>query len=419
MGNYSKHPKDALEEAMKKGYDRIRFQQGKPILDRDLNLLGDLSSSQRLWPYLGNGVPTGSKAGLMADPPPDPTVVDFELQPGRCIVFGFTLELEKPVSYSAQPHQENVQTEWPFKAFSKGAKEGPGYVYLRVFLTEVDDAEDTDLQNQGDIGFETTVREKLDWELLLSDEQSTRPSYMLLAEYYVSGGVAESWRDRRLTDLTLETLRRDFDTFKSDVNTKTAMLNQSGDLAPNSVGNAQMKDNAVGTLEIQDLAVTTNKLAANAVDGTKLAPNSVGTTRLQDFSINSNKFLPNVVANNHLQDNSVTTNKLAVNAVDSTRLAPNSVVYGKVAPSSITVAQFKTLTLLNTSFSIGPSASMPLTLLPKAFVGADNFVIYTLWGDSDFTWSEHYASGNRMLKVQNNTTSTIIVNVMARLIFAN
>ncbi len=49
-----------LKDASDSGYSRLLFQQGKPVLDRELNLLADLAGCQRLAPYLGDGVPAGS-----------------------------------------------------------------------------------------------------------------------------------------------------------------------------------------------------------------------------------------------------------------------------------------------------------------------------------------------------------------------
>lgn len=414
MGNYSTDPEDALQDALKKGYYHVRFQQGKPILDRELNLLGDLASPRRLAPYIGNGVPVG-KGGIMADPPSDPKEVDFELEPGRCIVGGLDLVINDFTSYKKQPHQENVQTSWPFKAFGKA---GVGWVYLRVFLTEVDDAEDPDLQNQGDIGFETTLRERVDWELLLSDEMINQPDHFLLADYRVNVGVIEEWNDARVTDLTLSQVRRDLNELRSDYETKTASLNPGGSLAVDSVGNAQMKENAVGTAEIMDGAVTTQKLAPLAVTNDRLANNSVGTNNIVNASVVANKIADNAISTPKITDNAVSGPKILTGAVDSTKLAPNSVVSGKIAPASIAVANFKFITTLNAVFSMNAAATQTLTLLPKAFINAENFLIYNVWSDDDLTWSESMVNGARLLKITNTTGATITVNVVARLVLA-
>ena len=418
MGNYSTDPDAALKDALEKGYDRVRFQQGKPILDRELNLLGDLASPRRLAPYIGNGVPVG-KGGLMADPPQDPSVVEFEIEPGRCIVGGLELVLNDLSSYTKQPHTDNVQTSWPFKSFSQGAKGGPGWVYLRVFTTEVDDSDDPALQNQGDLGFETTLRDKVDWEVLLSDERIQQPDHFLLAEYIATGGVVEEWRDARVVNLTLSALRQDFEEFKGDVNTKTASLNPGGDLAPDSVGNPQLKNNAVGTVEIQDLAVTTQKLNNLAVTNMKLADNSVGSNKIIDGSVGQAELADGAVITNKLAPGAVDNTKIAAGAVDSAKLAPNSVIYGKVAANSLTAANFKYLTTLNIAFSLAQGGVTNVVILHKVLVHSENFLVYNVWSDNDLSWSELMVGGSRMLKVVNNTAGTITVNVLARLILAN
>ncbi|HEX8355364.1 MAG TPA: hypothetical protein VF611_20830, partial [Pyrinomonadaceae bacterium] len=336
-----------------------------------------------------------------------------------CIVGGLEVLLNDVTSYKKQPHQENVQTSWPFKAFSKGAQDGPGYVFLRVFLTEVDDTADTDLQNQTDIGFETTLREKVDWEILLSDEQFAGPNYMMLAEYFVKSGAAEVWEDRRVRGMTLETVRTDLDELRQDYEKKTASLNPGGDLAPNSVGTANLKDNAVNTAKIQDASVTASKLTSASVTTPKLAEGAVTTGKLLDGAVTAQKLGDLSVTTGKLSDGSVNHTKLAANSVDSAKLVANAVGYGKVAASAITVAQFKTMTTLNTSFTMAASATTSLVLLHKVFVGPDNFVIYTVWSDEDLSWSEYMLNGSRMLKITNNTAATITVNVMARLVFAS
>jgi hypothetical protein len=227
MGNYSRNPDAVLQDALAKGYDTVRFQQGKPILDRELNLLGDLAGARRLAPYIGNGVP--AVGGLRAEAPPTPAyTVDFALSAGRCLVGGMEVVLPARVGYMQQPHKENLQFIWPFTpasttttttTSSSGTQTlsdtippppvpagGTGYVYLRVFRTEADDTTDPTLRNQQDIGFETALRSKVDWELLLLAAPTAALDHFLLAEYYVTpvtvttGGGTESFTTSKTTD---------------------------------------------------------------------------------------------------------------------------------------------------------------------------------------------------------------------------
>jgi hypothetical protein len=125
------------------------------------------------------------------------------------------------------------------------------------------------------------------------------------------------------------------------------------------------------------------------------------------------------VTNVKLGPNAVDGGKLALNSVDSTKLAANAVVYGKVAPSTITLAQLKSQAIMNTSFNVAASSFIMIVIVPKVLVNEDNFVVYTVWGDNDFTWSESYVNGSRILRVQNNTAQAIVVNVKARMIHAS
>ncbi len=122
MGNYSKDPATALQTALSKGYSRVRFQQGKPILDRELNLAADLAGCERLaQQYIGDGVPAGS-AGFQITGLNTPTG-DFSILPGTCRVGGLEIVLANPTTYRTQP---NTGLVGPLPA-------GSSSVYLHVF----------------------------------------------------------------------------------------------------------------------------------------------------------------------------------------------------------------------------------------------------------------------------------------------
>lgn len=194
MGNFSQDPKDVLQDALRKGYTRVRFQQGKPLLDRELNLLGDLASPQRLVAhYFGNGVPDDSNSFRISGLNVAQNDFDFTIEAGRCLVGGYEVVLGANTTYKTQPHTENVTISLPSETSN---------VYLRVFSSEITGAEDPSLLNSGDVGFETAVREKVEWEVLVTSAEITTPDHFLLAT--LDKNTVE---DRRRTVLALATIR--------------------------------------------------------------------------------------------------------------------------------------------------------------------------------------------------------------------
>jgi hypothetical protein len=103
MGNYSQDPNTVLQSTLSKGYSRVRFQQGKPILDRELNLIADLASPDRLaQQYIGDGVPAGSTAFQITSL--DVPGGNFTILPGTCRVAGLEVTLATQTTYKGQPN---------------------------------------------------------------------------------------------------------------------------------------------------------------------------------------------------------------------------------------------------------------------------------------------------------------------------
>src|SRR5581483_10195447 len=123
-----------------KGYSRVLFQQGLPVLDRELNLAGDLANPQRLAEhYLGNGVPADS-ANAFRVSNLDVANNNFTIEAGRCLVGGGEVRLAANTTFKAQPHPPNPAV----------LPAGASNVYLRVFRSEVTGAQDSDLLNGGE-----------------------------------------------------------------------------------------------------------------------------------------------------------------------------------------------------------------------------------------------------------------------------
>ncbi len=211
MGNYSADPQKILQTALDRGYSRVRFQQGKPILDRELNLAADLSSSMRLaQDYIGDGVPAGSQgfqiAGLNF------ANNDFNILPGRCQVAGCEVVLASQTTYKSQLNNGQVK---PLPA-------GASNVYLHVFTFEITSTQDPDLMNTGDVGLETAIREKTDWEVLVSVAPITSPDHFQLA---IINTTANTVSDVRRTGLTLSAVADEVAAARGTAATVASRLN--------------------------------------------------------------------------------------------------------------------------------------------------------------------------------------------------
>jgi hypothetical protein len=356
MGNYSKDPQVVLQDAIDRGYCCVRFQQGKPLLDRELNLLSDLASPRSLAEnHLGNGVPANSNGfrigGLNV------AANDFTIEAGRCLVGGYQVVLSANTAYKTQPHQANVAALPP----------GSSNVYLHVFRSEVTGTDDNSLLNGDDVGLETAIREKVVWEVLVTPQVRTASDHFLLA--IIDTGTA-SVRDRRRTGVTLSAVRDELALGRGSANQLSDRLDASlaadGTLKANAVTTAQMANNAVVTAKLADGAVTAAKLADNAVITAKLADNAVVTAKLADNAVTSAKLADNAVvtaklANNavtsaKLADGNVVTAKLAANAVAEPNLANNAVSNRTIANGAVSIAKLSAAIVLDTQVSVPAAA---------------------------------------------------------------
>jgi hypothetical protein len=235
MGNFSKDPQATLKNALDHGYCRVRFQQGKPILDREMNLAADLASPERLaQQYIGDGVPDGSQGFQITNL--NAVANDFTISAGRCQVAGREVVLANQTTYKGQPNPAKVA---PLPA-------GASNVYLHVFPTEIGAAQDPDLSNVGDVSVETSVREKSDWEVLVSVVPITAPDHFLLA---VINTAANSVVDRRRTGLTLSTVKDEVSTARGSASTlgdrlKVSLAND-GTVNPGTVSITRMASTVV------------------------------------------------------------------------------------------------------------------------------------------------------------------------------
>lgn len=235
MGNFSRDPVAALNAALANGYSRVRFQQGKPILDRELNLAVDLASSDRLaQQYIGNGVPDGSQGFQITNL--DVPGNNFAISAGRCLVAGGEVVLANQTTYKGQPNTGKVA---PLPG-------GASNVYLHVFPSEITSAQDPDLNNSGDVGIETSVREEANWEVLVSVAAIIAPDHFLLA---VIDTGAKTITDRRRVGLTLSAVKDEVAAARGSTAQLSTRLNASlandGTIKPGSVSVQKMASTLV------------------------------------------------------------------------------------------------------------------------------------------------------------------------------
>lgn len=326
MGDFSRNPETVLQEAMANGYLRVRFQQGKPLLDRDLNLLADLASPQRFAQNnFGNGIRGEGTDFLITNL--NVPGNDFRIGRGSCLVDGCEIVLPANTTYRTQPRPENAA------ALPAGASN----VYLRVFRTEATGARDAALLNAVDVGAETSVREKAEWEVLVTTQTiSTRDHFLLAAINTVGPTIT----DRRRKGLNVDAIRDELTNARgttSQLSTRLdASLTATGALKPNAVTNTQILDNSIAGPKLADNAVTNIKLADNAVTTQKLADNAVTTQEIADNAVSGQKIANNSVSTQKIAANAVTNGQLADNAVSGNKIANNGVTANKIAAGVVT-----------------------------------------------------------------------------------
>ena len=275
MGNFSRDPTVALQKALDLGYSRLLFQQGKPVLDRELNLLADLAGPQRLAPYVGDGVPAGNSGFAVSNL--NVPANDFTIAAGRCLVDGREVRLAADTTYRTQPHTQNVT---PLPA-------GKSNVYLRVFSVEVNSTQDADLGNAGDAGLETSVREKVDWEVMVSVGPINAPDHFLLAEIDTTGSTVT---DARRRGLTLAALRDELEHARGTTPELASRLDASllgdGTLRPTAVAEPVLATGAVSARTVADGAVPIQKLSSALVfDGQVSVPASPGAGQVGQAAV--------------------------------------------------------------------------------------------------------------------------------------
>jgi hypothetical protein len=277
VGQYSQDPQTALSSALGKRYTRVRFQEGKPLLDRELNLAVDLAGPQRLaQTYIGNGTPPGDNG--FAITALNVATNEFAIGAGRAMVNGQEVALTANTTYRTQPVQANVGV----------IPAGTSNVYLRAIATEISSAQDTDLGNPNDVHAETAIRERLDWEVIVSAAAITTPDVYLLA---VLNTIGPTIQDRRRLTLSAAALRDEVTAARGSAADLGTRLSTS--LAPGGA----LVANAVAAAQLTDGCVQAAKLAANAVSEPALANAAVSNRTIVNGAVTIAKMTQTTVFN--------------------------------------------------------------------------------------------------------------------------
>jgi hypothetical protein len=270
VGQYSQDPQTVLADALGKRYTRVRFQEGKPLLDRELNLAADLAGPQRLaQTYIGNGTPPGDNG--FAITALNVASNEFAIAAGRAMVNGQEVVLAANTTYRTQPVQTHVGV----------IPAGTSNVYLRAIPTEISSAQDPALGNPNDVHGETAIRERLDCEVIVSAAAITTPDVYLLA---VINTVGPTIQERRRLTLSAAALRDEVTAARgsaADLGTRlSTSLTPGGALVANAVATAQLTDACVQATKLAPNAVSEPVLANAAVSNRTIANGAVTIAKM-------------------------------------------------------------------------------------------------------------------------------------------
>ena len=157
MAKFSKNPLQQLTDNYYKGYVGLHLEQGVPVLDRDLNLLGDLvaeSARHTVKALIGDGTPLGHNNAGKITQTGGVGSNDFQIAGGTFLVYGVQVTIPACLYSAVARTGENLVAP----AGAQLVK-----VYLEVWLDEIDSSLDPGLHNPDDYEIETAVRLKPNW----------------------------------------------------------------------------------------------------------------------------------------------------------------------------------------------------------------------------------------------------------------
>lgn len=181
-------------------------------------------------------------------------------------------------------------------------------------------------------------------------------------------------------------------TDENDVANRTYADTSLDTKVPNqSVGTAQVVNDAVTSDKLQDggisssslatSAITTAKLADSAITGDKIPPSNVTEVKLANSAVSGSKIQPGIITSAYIGDasvtssffsaGSVTTAKLANNVARNANIANSAVSAGKIAPSSITASMIETNAISTAAIQDNSIPSSSITNAQFNWTGVD------------------------------------------------
>ncbi|HXQ45607.1 MAG TPA: IPT/TIG domain-containing protein [Caulobacteraceae bacterium] len=175
-GNFSQAPGVALTAAQTKGYVGVHIEQGVPVLDRDLNLLGDLITAtvqQVVQRHIGDG--TAGKGDLAITS--NGNTNDFAIAAGSYLVGGAEVTLAASTTYLTQAVPASVGA-LPALTTPVATQPNPRLdtVYVDLWVDEIDDSIDPTLGNPSDVGLRTSTRSKSQVVVRVAENAAAPPT---------------------------------------------------------------------------------------------------------------------------------------------------------------------------------------------------------------------------------------------------
>jgi len=112
-------------------------------------------------------------------------------------------------------------------------------------------------------------------------------------------------------------------------------------ISANSIDSAMIQANAIGSSEISANSIGSVAIAANAIGSSEIEANSIGTVAIAANSITSSQLTSNAVGSFTVTANSITAVEVASNAIGAAQIAANSIAAAEISANSIGSAEIK------------------------------------------------------------------------------